>query len=1021
MRKIVLLFAALLIFSVVAFSQTKTITGTVLDNGGVAVPNASIVVKGTTIGATSDENGNFRIAVPANRNTLVISAVGMNAKEVSTTGTSAIVVNLMQAEASLDEVIVVGYGVTKREQFTGSVATVTNRAITDLRPTSFDKALQGNAAGVTSVANSGQPGAGQRVLIRGIGSISAGTSPLYIIDGVPVASGNFGNMTSTGATINSDNMNALSSINPNDIESLTVLKDASATSIYGARASNGVIIITTKKGKAGRSQFTLNASTGFSNRTTNNFEVLNRDEYINYLTQARVNAGYSAATTNVNGKPVNSFIANTFYLRDPNGDFYDFDWIDHAYAKSAKTNAADLSVTGGNEKTRFFASASYFEQQGIIINTYMTRASARLNLDHKVNEKIQFSENFSFAYNRQRSPYTTSSYYINPVFASGFYAPLDPGLFPNGTPNIDSVVTYTNANFLANAAYDDYNSQTYRMLGNVSAQWKITKDLTLKSVVGLDLMFLPEYQWGDPRPKGNSASYNRGTSETSISQNTIWNETTTLNYIKGFGSHNLNLMLGQEVQSTDYRNTDATKQDFPGIDFHELSSGATPYAISGSRSETSLSSFFASANYEIDRKYNLSASVRNDASSKFSSKNQNAQFWSVGGLWKILREDFMQRAQWIDMLQLRASYGTSGNSSGIGNYAAKGLYSGGYNYNGDPGVAPYQIKNEDLKWEKNATFNVGLDFSILNNRLGGTIEYYIKTTKDLLLNTNLSSVSGFTSILANVGSMENKGWEFTLKGVPVNTPGFSWNLDVNATLNRNKVLELYNKQDIFNSDLSLNIYREGYDIQSFYMRPWAGVNPADGRPMYYDQKGEIIFLIDQAGDNRKIAGSAAPKVQGGMTNTFRYKNLELGAMIYYTIGNKVYDGSYLTYTSMGNRGLFNQDRSILNNYWQKEGDMVSNPKPFYGYAANVYGGYSMDKVFFDGSYARLRDLTLAYYLPETWMKKARLNSCKIYLQGSNLYTLTRFPDSDPEAGLSGYYSYGYPAMRTFTLGLTLKF
>lgn len=1003
------------------FAQNRVLTGKVTDSKGNPIAHASVLVKGTTVGTKTTETGNFSFSVPTTAKTLVISSVNFENYELTIGSKNDFSVALKESSILMDEVFVVGYGVSKREAFTGSIATVKGDKIADLRPTSFDKALQGNAAGVTSLSNSGQPGAGQKVVIRGIGSISAGTDPLYVIDGVPLASGNFGNMTATAGTIASDNMNALSSINPNDIETLIVLKDASATSIYGARASNGVILITTKKGKSGKTQFSLNASTGFSDKTTDNFKVLNRDEYITYLSQARANAGYNDGTTIVNGKPVNSFIAKTFFMRDASGNFYDFDWQSHAYNNNATTNAVDISAAGGNDKTKFFASASYFDQNGIVISTYMKRASFRLNLDHKVSDKFQLSTNLNLSYTKQRSPYTTSSYYTNPVFASGFYSPLDPGLLPDGTPNIDSIVTYSNANFLANNAYNDFSTNTYRALGNMSAQWNISKNFILKSVVGMDLMFIPEYEWLDPRPRGNSASYLRGTSESSIVQNFIWNETTTLNYIKRFGNSNLNLMIGQEVQSSDKRITDAIKQDFPGIDFHELSSGATPYSTTGSRTQFSLSSFFASANYEFNNKYNISGSVRNDASSKFAKGNRNAQFWSVGALWKITKEEFTKDIKWLNSLQLRSSFGTSGNSSGIGNYAAKGLYSGGYNYNGDPGVAPYQIKNDNLRWERNESFNVGLDFAVLNNRISGTVEYYIKTTKDLLLNANLSSVSGFTSIVSNIGSMRNKGIEITLRTQPVVTKNFSWFLDVNATSNQNRILKLYNGQDIYNSDLSLNIYREGQDIQSFYLRPWAGVNPADGRPMYYDQKGEIIYQIDQAGDNRKIAGSAAPKVYGGITNTFRYKNFELTAMLYYTVGNKIYDQSLLTYTSMGYRGLYNQSKDILTDAWQKEGDISSLPKAYYGYAANVFGGYSMDKLLFDGSYLRLRDLTFAYNLPEKWMKAIKFSSCRLYVQGSNLFTVTKFPDADPEAGLSGYYSYGYPNMRTFTLGANIKF
>lgn len=1033
-KRVVLILSCLLLSVGFTVAQTTRISGTVVDSNGEPVISATVVVKGTTVGTVTDSDGKFSINVSEERSILVFRLVGMQTTEARAAANMKVVME--QDENVLEEIVInASYGVAKSGSQFGAKSTISSDRL-EVPLTSFDKALQGNAAGVQSISNSGQPGAGQQVIIRGVGTINGGTTPLYVLDGIAIATGNLGNMTQTASTSSADNLNPLSNLNPNDIENITILKDAASTAIYGSRASNGVVFITTKKGKAGKTQFNLKMSTGFSSRTNSKLNVMNKDQYIDYLTEARLNAGYSDGTTKVNGKDINSFIANNFRVRNAAGDLYDFDWQDATFKNSAPVSTIDFSARGGNEKTKFFLSLSMLDQDGIVIDTYLKRYTGRINLDHTVNNNVKLGLNTVGSYNVQRSPMTTGGYYVSPVFGAAMYSPLDAGIIAagsslynssNGTltpldpgPNIDYITTYANANFLANSAYDDFSSRTARNITNAYAQWSFLNDFILKGTVGYDYYYLTEEEWRDARPKGNSASYGHGLAETSVTEQYTWNENITLNYIKTIAdSHNLNFLAGQETQGEGYRYSGGIAQDFPGSYFHYMSQGATPYNVYGARFASTLASFFGTVNYDFDQKYYLSASLRSDGSSRLSKDNRWSTFWSVGGSWKVNKENFLKDVNLINNLALRASYGTSGNQSGISRYAALALYSG-VGYNAGSGLYPSQIENPKLTWEKTASIDLGLEFSVFNNRLDGTIDWYRRNTTDALLNTQLSRTTGFENITSNVGELYNTGIEVALNGTIVRTKDILWKLGFNITSNKNRITKLYEGDDIINGQF---IYREGEDVHSLYTYRWAGVNPADGRPMYYDKDGEIMYAYNEKGDTREIVGSASPKFYGGLNTTLNAFGFDLSMSFYYTYGNKVYDASWMMFTSAGNRGLWNQYEVVATDRWRKEGDIVAHPKAYYGYTSTVYGT-TTDKSVFDGSYIRLRDLTLGYNMPVKWLRPVGLEGLRIYMQGTNLLTFTKFPDYDPEVGggrLAGYYYLGYPNARTITFGLDVKF
>lgn len=1026
-----------------AFAQTRTITGTVAaSDDGQPLPYATVVVKGTTVLTTTGIDGKYTLNVPSSATTLVFTFIGMKDLEAVIGNRSIIDAALDPSSTRLDEAVIVGYGVTARGGSAFGAQSTVRKEQLEIPVTSFEKALQGNAVGVLSLSNSGQPGAGQSVVIRGMGSINAGTEPLYVLDGVPIITGNYGNMGQTSGIVYGDGYNAMAAINPNDIESVTILKDAAATSIYGARATNGVILITTKRGQAGKTRFNVKISNGFSNRTTKNFSVMNKDEYLEFVTEARLNAGYSDATVEVNGKPVLKDIADLFLVRNAQRDFYDFDWQSHAYIDNAPVTNVDFTMSGGSDKTKFYLSLSFIDQKGVVIDTYMKRYSGRLNLDHQINDKLKVSLGMNLSYKVQRNPMGGSNY-GSPVFLSSFSSPLEPGLIEETSlryvpatgafepmapgPNIDYMVTYNN-NFLATSAYSWMQAREPRAITTGSIQYQILDGLVLKSVVGLDYSYVNEYEWSDPRVRVPSNAYGLGKVIHSIGEVAKWNETTTLNYIKNFNAHNVNVLLGQELQGNGYRSLVATQRNFPGTDFQYISQGSEPLSGEGTRTGSTLASFFSTANYNFDYKYYLSASLRADGSSRLSANNRWATFWSVGASWKMASENFINNMRWINKMDLRASYGTAGNMSGISDYAALGLYRGGRNYNNNPGTAPYRNENPTLTWETTATFDIGYDISALNNRLGLTVDWYKRTTTDLLLNVPLSYTSGFTTLRGNVGELYNTGIELAFYTVPVRNQKLTWNLDFNFTSNKSKIVKLDPESAeaglMEDSDMYSRYYGEGYPLQSWFVYRYAGVNPADGRPMYYDDAGEIVYSTTEKTLTRQYAGKADPKFYGSVTNHVSFMGFDFSMMFFFMYGNTIYDQYWNSFTSMGQRSWWNQHKSVATDRWRQEGDIVSYAKPMFGAASAVYAPSETTRSLFDGSYIRLREITLGYTLPQSWTNYIKTTSIRLYAQASNLFTLTRFPDADPEMGsgrYAGYYYNAYPNARTITFGIDVKF
>jgi TonB-dependent starch-binding outer membrane protein SusC len=1013
MKRLTSILVFLAFIGLSAFAQDIQITGKVTNaDDGSTLPGVSVLVKGTDVGAMTNIDGVYSLKAPANA-TLVFSYVGMITQDVPVNSATSIDVAMAADVTGLEEVVVIAYGTKTKEALTGSVGIVNNENLENVPMTSVDKILKGYSPGVFSASASGQPGSSAAVRIRGRGSISGGNSPLYVIDGIPVEGGTLTrNQIADGGRTNPSGhelSTAMASINPNDIESVTILKDAIATSLYGTRASNGVILITTKKGKEGETKFNFSAQYGFSSLSTNNMEVCNSTEFVELQREGLYNqlliSGYSEleaaslATINAGADTINT------------------KWMDLAFGNNAPTQGYELSASGGTEKTKFFVSGGYFDQTGISLGSYFKRYSGRINIEHAARKNVTFGLNMGTSLAKQGTPLTSAAYYISPVLGAYMYRPNVPAYNPDGTPYFDLDGPAGGASFIGVEKYNDNYSNSLKLTGNLFAEYKFLKNFSYRINLGGDYNDVKEYSWDDPRNPGNTAE-GKGRATRNYTDFFIGTITNLLNYTQSFGKSNLGLMLGHEAQSGKYEALDVSVLNFPSATLRQLESGSEYEDSWGTAREYALLSYFARAEYDYNSKYYFSSSFRIDGSSRFGANKRFAPFYAVAGSWRINKESFMDNVSFVDNLKLRTSYGTTGNQeiyyTSTGEpayYAYQPLYGYGYNYNGNPGSAPEQVGNQDLKWEQKNKFNVGIEYGLFN-RINGTIDFYHEKTTDLLMFVPLSLTSGISYALQNVGSMLNKGIEAQISADIVKTD-FLWNVDINITSNKNKVLKLNEGEDIVDGT---KIRREGEAFETFYMARWAGVNPATGAPMWYDENMNVVEDYTMA--DKVIVGTADPKFYGGFTNSFGYKGLTLSVMFYYQYGNKIYNSVSRISESDGAFSGWNQDRKQLDR-WQQPGDVSPNPRRINGNSSQ--SNQMSTRWLEDGSYLRLKNITLSYNIPGPLIQKAKIASLRIYVMGTNLWTKTNYSGLDPEQALNGTSWFVYPNSRTITFGLDLGF
>jgi TonB-linked SusC/RagA family outer membrane protein len=1030
------LLTILLLFSCITFglAQSRVITGKVTDQkDGSPLPGVSVTVKGAQgTGTQTGVNGTFSLTVPATAKVLVFRFLGFKGAELPING-KPLNVQLESDAKQLTEVVVVGYGTQKRANITGSIATVSSKQIENTPTTSLEQAIQGKAAGVFIQSDNGKLGQGIQVRVRGSSSVSAGTQPLYVLDGIPITTDNLSSTTAP--------TNPIADINFNDVESVQILKDASASAIYGARASNGVVVITTKKGKAGATKINFNAQFG-SSTPSRHRQFLNAQQFVALQQRAVVGA---ARQDTIGGGDYDDALASEqadlddalTFLSAGNTDWktgkVNTNWEEQAFQK-APQQTYDLNLSGGNDKTTYYIGGQYLNQTGILIGNSFKRYSGRVNLDTKVDKNLSIGMNLSFAntINNRVSNDNAFSTPLQIVALSPITPLIDPrsGLLSGSLPgDAEDFPLYYNPLLSKDNAF--YQAKVYRTIGNVYANWEIVKGLTFRSEFGIDQLNQAEDSYFGRLTFRNTGT-NDGFGENTTTQVLNYNTNNYFSYKTLFGTdHSLDLTLGTSYQNSRTVGNDLQGQEFPSDAYKKL--GAAAVKTSGASYDEGYTflSYFLRANYAYKGKYLISGSTTYEGSSRFGPNNRYGFFPAGSVGWIMSEEDFLKGNNVLSNLKLRLSYGLTGNAE-IGNFSALGLFSPA-NYNGTAGQRFSQISNPDLKWESTTQFDVGFDFGFFNNRLTGSFDYYRKNTRDLLLQVNLPGTLGIANLLPatpstqvqNLGKLYNKGFELELSSD--NLVGkFRWTTSLNASYTKNVVTDI--KGQVL-GDNDLNRVIEGQPIGVFYGREYAGVDPANGDALYYlnikDANGNINrgTTNDVNAAQKVVLGNPTPKYTGGLTNTFGYNGIELAVTFQGVFGNKIYNsgGQYMS-TSAGN-GYDNQTIDQLN-YWNKPGDITNVPEPRAGYGN---GASPSSRYLSSGTYVRCKTVTLAYTLPKDIVKKVKLDRVKVFASAYNLFLITKYKGWDPEVN-SDYQSgninlgvdfYSAPQPRTITFGFNI--
>ncbi|KAF0199499.1 MAG: tonb-dependent receptor [Bacteroidetes bacterium] len=931
------------------------------------IPGVTVVIKGTSKGTVTDANGSFSLDIPSD-GVLVFSFVGMQKQEVPVKGKRQISIEMSEEKIDLGEVVVMGYNTSSKKLITGSFGLVDQEEIKAIPLRTIDGVLQGKAAGMTINQNSGTPGGQNSIKIRGGSSINATNQPLIVIDGVPALSGSFGQIGYSGQEIG-----ALSDINPNDIEQVTILKDASATAIYGARASNGVILITTKKGNLQKTSINLNTSYGWQTLPKERLpELMNAQQWNEYK------------GTDVQG--------------------IDTDWMSEIL-QVAPTSNTELSVSSGNDKTRLFVSGSYYNQEGTVKGTDYNRYSGRLNVDHLLYRGLTIGGSISMTYSKNDRvegdqtlfgplPNALSIPAIYPVYnEDGTYNEQGPYANPVAISNETVNIAYTNRNN-----------------GNVFLEYKFLDGFTFTTKWGADIYNLREHEY-DPITTRQGAKYNGlGIEGTSYVSNLV--SSNVLQYIITLSEkHNFEVMAGYSFEKYARRTTYIEAIDFPNENLQYITSAGTIRAASASSLDRGLNSFFGQFKYNYKYKYIVTLTARADGSSKFGENNQYGYFPAASFAWRLNEEEFMKQFAWLSELKVRASFGLTGND-GIPDFASLGLYGGGFNYGGNSGIAPTQLPNPDLKWETTAQTGFGLDIAVFDSRISLNADVYFNKTRDLLLERPLPPSTGYSTIFANIGNLENKGFELVLNTENIRG-AFTWNTSFNFAANRNKITKLYDGQPIADLGRGSNWVIEGEPIGIFMGYNCLGVDPTTGDLVYEDINDDGTITAD---DLTKT-GDPNPDFTTGMTNTFSFKGFDLSIFLQAVYGNDVFNGTRI-YLESG-IGEDNQTTTMLRR-WMKPGDITDVPR--------AGDGAISSRFIENGSFLRIKNISIGYTLPKTMLRKTGIKSARLFVSGQNLFTKTTYSGMDPEVNYYGNDNiilgtdfFTYPQSRTIMAGLNIGF
>lgn len=1040
------IFTMLMLCGAFVFAQNRTITGKVMDAAGNGLANASVLLKGTQIGTTTGPNGNYSLSVPSSGRTLVFSSVQMKPEEVAIGSQSVINVTLTEGDRSLEEVVIVAYGTQKKEAITGSVATMGSTEIDKRVVTNVSNILAGLAPGINVTSANGQPGTSSSVRLRGFGSFSASNSPLYVVDGAPY-DGNIGD------------------INPDDVESISILKDATSSALYGARAANGVIIITTKRGTTLAPQFGVNASRGFSTRGIPEYDRLNAREYYpaawqglknNYQFSASPVVSEAVAAQQATDNVQKVLVYNPFNV--PNNQivgidgklnpaasllYNDFDWYKPLERVGNRTDVG-FSASGKSDRSDYYISLGYLQDDGYILRSDFERFNARINVNTQVKSWLKTGLNVSGSISNSNLALDASTGNAN-SFVNIFQFARNIGpIYPvhafdaTGQPIMNdatgeqwydygshpgSVSRPQGASPGRHVIYETLLNDNLNKRNNLGArtylEFKFLKDFTFTPSVNVNIRNNNGMTFWNPLVGDGNSYKGYGFNSTSTTQ--TYTATQLLSYNKRFDDvHNVSVIAGHENYDYDYKTFSTSKTGLILTGNTELDNFVTPLNGGGHKDKETMESYFSKATYNYDQKYFLEGSVRRDGSSRFSKESRWGTFYSVGASWTLSKESFLMNAGWIDDLRLKASYGQVGNNNLSTLYAYQAFYDLGWNNGPEPGVLLSSAATPDLKWEKSNTFNAGASFSFFNRRIYGELEVFKRGSDQLIFSVPQPLSDPVTSIFTNIGAMFNKGIELQLAADIVRTRDFTWNLVTNWTVFKNEITKMPAETPTITSGTKRR--EVGGDYYRFWLRQFAGVDPTDGAALYIPAEGTDAanirtvkgteYVTSQTYAKFDYSGTSIPDLIGSFSNTFRYKDFSLSLLVNYQIGGKFYDNIYQGLMSAGNYGgSFHKD--ILNS-WTTTNTTSDIPRIDYGKNSDLNATSS--RWLIDASYVSFSNINMAYKFPPSMIKRLGVKNITVYVAGENLSLISRRTGMNPTESYDGLNNNTYTPSRILSFG-----
>lgn len=989
-------------------SRKKRVTGVVKDVMGEPLIGANVVEKGrSTNGVITDFNGKFTLEVDESAS-LVVSYIGYLAQDIPTKGKGDFHIILKEDTNTLDEVVVTGYGDFKKATYIGSASVLTTEKLEALPVVSVGQMIESNIPGISVVAGtSSQPGAKTTLRVRGVASMNASTEPLYVLDGVPIPSYDLSNFTSMSEA---GGMGFIETLNPADIESITVLKDAASASLYGAKGANGVVLITTKKGKEGKLRVNMAAKYGITDFAYTYRPLMGGEERRELIHEGLVNFQLDKGVSEQEAQQYADANIDQYAKRLPQG--YS-DW-ESALFKTGYQQDYNLSASAGNQNSSFIGSLGYTKQTGVSLNSEMERFTGRVDASNKY-KKVEFGMNASFSWTKNVH-LPEGKFYGSAIYASKV------NLTPS-TPIYNEDGTYASGyrenngyNPILEAEVNDYYARTVRAMGTAKIAYNVWDNLKVSSVFTVDYSLTKDFFFQSPDGRDGATYQGRGRMQ--MTDRIRYTSQNNLTYSKTFGKHSVSAVTAFEVMKYDYEDLYAAKKTY-GQDINtSLGNAADPIDADQKLQEDALMSYVASVNYSYDDKYYASFSFRRDGSSRLSPDTRWGNFWSLSASWRLSQERFMQPLKSVlSDLKLRASYGVNGNLPSS-YYGYQSTYTTGAFYSGKPSPWESTLGNEELTWEKNYALNLGLDIGLFS-RVNVSLDWYTRTTKDLLMSKQLNSISGFSSLLTNVGQMRNTGVELEVRSNNIKTKDFSWTTAFNLSHNKNKILKLADLPWFVDGRY---VRKEGYPFNTIYLREYAGVGPETGSALYYDNQQDengnyTKNKVTDPGQASPIPlKDITPTISGGFMNTFNYKFIDLSFNLSYSFGGYSYDNaSYILqddgYSVISNKSTEQRRR------WQKPGDITDVPRFVYG---NKKGGnYNSSRAIHSTDHIRLKSLILGLNAPKAWLQKLGIGNARIYFSGTNLLTWAAYDQYDPEmSGVVGFYT---PPLKTYAFGLELKF